>query len=227
MGTVIRFVANYPLDSFAFAVFLTFTLGYHAFHQYMVQRRPDLIFKGKINLVRQAWVAKIFEENTGIVAVQTLRNVTMASSFLATASVILIGGLISLLLSLPETQHYFLARDRPPVTNPVLVLKLVNLIVLFVASLFYFSLCVALLNHIAMLLGAPPQAIREAMGEDAAKFVADLFIKAGRHYTFGMRSVYFLIPAVMWFLGPSLCILSTVAVGFICMKLDFGQVRIL
>lgn len=223
MGALFEFVAENPLDSFVFAVFLGFTLLYHALFQYLVHKRPALIFKGKLNIVRRAWVAKILEENTGIVAVQTLRNVTMAASFLTTASVVLIGGLISLLLSLPETQHYFLARERPEITDPVLALKLVNLIVLFVASLFYFSLCVRLLNHIGMLLGAPAQAIRETVGEDAATFVAGLYAKADRHYTFGMRSVYFLIPAVLWFMGPSLCLLSTVLVGFICMKLDFGQ----
>jgi uncharacterized membrane protein len=225
MGSVWGFVRENPLDSFAWFVFLSFTLGYHAFYQYMVVRKPSLIFKGKINIVRRAWVAKIFEENTAIVAVQTLRNVTMAASFLTTASVVLIGGLISLLLNLPETQHYFLTRERPHITDPLLALKLINLIVLFVASLFYFSLCVRLLNHIAMLLGSPPQAIRDAMGEDAVSFVYGLYAKAGRHYSFGMRSVYFLIPAVLWFMGPSLCILATVGVGFICMKLDFGQVR--
>jgi len=226
MGAAWHFVLDNPLDSFAFVVFVGFTVGYHGFYQYMVRRKPSLIFKGKINIVRRAWVAKIYEENTAIVAVQTLRNITMAASFLTTASVILIGGLISLLLSLPETQHFFLSRERPHITDPVLALKLINLIVLFLASLFYFSLCVRLLNHIGMLLGAPPQSIRDAMGEDAVSFVYGLYAKAGRHYTFGMRSVYFLIPAVLWFIGPSLCILSTVGVGFICMKLDFGQLRI-
>lgn len=226
MGAAWGFLLENPLDSFAFFVFVGFTVGYHVFYQYMVLRKPSLIFKGKINIVRRAWVAKIFEENTAIVAVQTLRNITMAASFLTTASVVLIGGLISLLLSLPETQHFFLSREHPHITDPVLALKLINLIVLFLASLFYFSLCVRLLNHIAMLLGAPAQAIRDAMGEDAVTFVYNLYAKAGRHYSFGMRSVYFLIPAVLWFIGPSLCILSTVGVGFICMKLDFGQLRI-
>jgi uncharacterized membrane protein len=224
---VFTFFRTYPLDSFAFAVFVFFTVGYHSFYYYMVRRRPGLIFKGRINLVRRAWVAKIYEENTGIVAVQTLRNVTMAASFLTTASVILIGGLISLLLNLEATQHIFLAQTEPPhITDPLLALKLISMIVLFVASLFYFSLCVRLLNHIGMLLGSPPAAIRDAMGEDAVQFVYSLYAKAGRHYTFGMRSVYFLIPAVLWFLGPTLCIVATVGVGFICMKLDFGQVRI-
>lgn len=220
------FIRQNPLDTFAFVVFLGFTLGYHSLYYYLVRKRPELIFKGKINLVRRAWVAKIFEENTGIVAVQTLRNITMAASFLTSASVILIGGLISLLLNLEATQHIFIRADDGHITDQLLALKLISMIVLFVASLFYFSLCVRLLNHVGMLLGSPPSAIREAMGEDAVQFVYSLYAKAGRHYTFGMRSVYFLIPAVLWFIGPTPCILSTVAVGFICMKLDFGQVRI-
>ena len=220
------FIIEHPMDTFAFLVFLSFTLGYHTFYHYMVRRRPELIFKGKINTVRRAWVAKIFEENTGIVAVQTLRNVTMAASFLTTASVLLIGGLISLLLNLEATQHIFISEDAGQITDPVLALKIICLIVLFVASLFYFSLCVRLLNHVGMLLGSPPSAIRAAMGEDPVNFVHSLYAKAGRHYTFGMRSFYFLIPAILWFLGPTLCILGTVAVGFICMKLDFGQVRL-
>ncbi|MFQ5508030.1 MAG: DUF599 domain-containing protein [Leptospirillia bacterium] len=220
------FISQHPMDSFAFFVFLAFTVGYHTLYYWVVRMRPELIFKGKINLVRRAWVAKILSENKGIVAVQTLRNVNMAASFLTTASVLLIGGLISLLLNLEATQHIFLSRGTNQFTDPVLALKLINMIVLFLASLFYFSLCVRLLNHIGMLLGAPPQAIEDAMGEDATEFVYTLYAKAGRHYTFGMRSFYFLIPAVLWFLGPTLCIAATVGVGFICMKLDFGQVRL-
>ena len=224
--TVLEFFHLHPTDSLAFGVFLLFTVGYHTMYYYLVRTRPHLIFKGKINVIRRAWVAKIFEENSGIVAVQTLRNITMAASFLTTASVLLIGGLISLMLSLDETQALFLVDAPHPVSNPLLVLKLVTLIALFVASLFYFSLCVRLLNHVGMLLGAPASVIREAMGEDPVTFVYRLYAKAGRHYTFGMRSFYFLIPAVLWFVGPSLCIVATVAVGFILVKLDFGHVHL-
>jgi uncharacterized membrane protein len=214
------------MDSFALFVFLLFSVGYHIMYYYLVRKRPHLIFKGKINAIRKAWVRKIFAEDKGIVAVQTLRNVTMAASFLTTASVVLIGGLISLLLNLEATQHIFIQQDTHQISDPVLALKLVTLIVLFVASLFYFSLCVRLLNHVGMLLGSPPEAIREAINGDPINFVYKLYAKAGRHYTFGMRSVYFLIPAVLWFLGPTFCIVSSVGVGFICMKLDFGQIRI-
>lgn len=224
--TAFEFIARHPMDSFAFTVFLLFSVGYHGLYYYMVRSRPHLIFKGKINAIRRAWVAKIFAENAGIVAVQTLRNVTMAASFLTTASVVLIGGLISLLLNLETTQHIFLSEATGKISDAVLALKLITLIVLFVASLFYFSLCVRLLNHIGMLLGAPPEAIRDATGEDAVDFVYRLYAKAGRNYTFGMRSVYFLIPAVLWFLGPTPCIIASVAVGFICMKLDFGNIRL-
>ncbi len=220
------FITEHPMDMFAFAVFLTFSVGYHVLYYYLVRKRPELIFKGKINTIRRAWVAKIFEENTGIVAVQTLRNVTMAASFLTTASVVLIGGLISLLLNLEATQHIFLTEETGKISDPLLAVKLLTLIILFIASLFYFSLCVRLLNHVGMLMSAPPQAIRDAVGEDPVTFVYRLYAKAGRHYTFGMRSVYFLIPTVLWFLGPTLCVIASVGVGFICMKLDFGQVRI-
>ncbi|MDH4229028.1 MAG: DUF599 domain-containing protein [Nitrospirota bacterium] len=218
-------IDQHPLDTLAFLVFLSFTIGYHMLYNYLVRRRPELIFKGKINLIRRAWVQKIFDENTGIVGVQTLRNINMAASFLATASVVLIGGLISLLLNLESTQHLFIGPGTGQVRDWLLAIKLLTLIVLFAASLFYFSLCVRLLNHVGMLLGAPPEAIRQATGYDATDFVYNLYAIAGRHYTFGMRSFYFLIPAVLWFLGPTPCILATVSVGFILMKLDFGTAR--
>jgi len=226
LNAVIKFVIEYPMDSFAFAVFVLFSVGYHSLYYYLVRKRPDIIFKGKINLIRRAWVAKIFAEDKGIVAVQTLRNVTMAASFLTTASVVLIGGLISLLLNLEATQHIFIQQGTHQISDPVLALKLVTLIALFVASLFYFSLCVRLLNHVGMLLGSPPEAIRDAVGEDPVNFVYKLYAKAGRNYTFGMRSVYFLIPAVLWFLGPTFCIASSVGVIFVCLKLDFGQITL-
>ncbi len=222
---MLTFVQHYPMDCVAFVVLLAFTVGYHIMYYHLVRTYPHRIFKGRINQVRKAWVAKIFEENAGVLAVQTLRNVTMAASFLTTAAVILIGGMISLLLNLDSTRHIFLA-DSGQVTNPALLLKLTCLIVLFIATLFYFALCVRLLNHVAMLMGAPPDAIRDAVGEDPVTYVYRLHAKAGRHYSFGMRSIFFLIPTVIWFLGPLPCIVVTVAVGLLCIKLDFGQVRL-
>src|SRR5208283_3399673 len=82
---------------FAGATFVVLTT-YHAFWFYHVRRAPLQTYRGVTRHLRRVWVESVISEKRDILAVQTLRNWIMASSFLASTAMIIGLGLMSFLL---------------------------------------------------------------------------------------------------------------------------------
>ena len=74
---------------------------YHAQWIYRIYRKPMTTAVGITNHLRGHWVESIMEERRDILAVQTLRNWTMAASFLASTGILICLGLLSVAAS-PE-----------------------------------------------------------------------------------------------------------------------------
>ena len=72
---------------------------YHILWIYRIYRRPMTTAVGITNHLRGHWVESIMEERRDILAVQTLRNWTMAASFLASTGILICLGLLSVAAS--------------------------------------------------------------------------------------------------------------------------------
>ncbi len=74
-----------------------FLLGaYHYYLKRQVRRNPTYTIQAVNNIVRTAWVEGIMANSKDILAIQTLRNSTMAATFLASTAVLLILGTLTL-----------------------------------------------------------------------------------------------------------------------------------
>ena len=112
-------------------------LGIYHFHWvYRIYRRPMTTAVGVTNHLRGHWVESIMEERRDILAVQTLRNWTMAASFLASTGILICLGLLSVAAS-PEKMA-----EISPSLNAVVhehrVLWLFKLMVLIIDFFFIF-----------------------------------------------------------------------------------------
>ena len=67
---------------------------YHLYWIYRIYRKPMTTSVGITNHLRGHWVESIMEERRDILAVQTLRNWTMAASFLASTGILICLGLL-------------------------------------------------------------------------------------------------------------------------------------
>ena len=129
---------------------------YHAQWIYRIYRKPMTTAVGITNHLRGHWVESIMEERRDILAVQTLRNWTMAASFLASTGILICLGLLSVAAS-PEKMA-----EITPSLNAVVrehrVLWLFKLMVLIVDFFFiFFSFCLAIryLNHVNFMINVP------------------------------------------------------------------------
>lgn len=204
-------------------LFVSCTLFYHAYYYSKVARLPRNIFKGKINIIRRTWVENMLKPGQALTAVQSFRNIHMAASFLASSSIVFIGSIIYLIFNIEQTSGIVTGRGTIELHDYLLFIKLLTLMVMFLLSLLNFTLCIRLLNYLAILVGASPETIEETMKMNAVDYITKMFSTAGIHYTFGIRGFYYTIPLIGWFLGTWLFIALTIIVLFLCLRLDYGK----
>ena len=191
--------------------------SYHFLWIYRIYRRPMTTSVGITNHLRGHWVESIMEERRDILAVQTLRNWTMAASFLASTGILICLGLLSVAAS-PEK----MAEISPGLTEVVRehrVLWLFKLMVLIVDFFFiFFSFCLAIryLNHVNFMINVPANLAHKVTPE----YITKILNHGMMHYTMGMRGYYFSVLLFLWLFGPIWMLLGTIVITIILYHLD-------
>ena len=191
--------------------------AYHALWIYRIYRKPMTTSVGITNHLRGHWVASIMDERRDILAVQTLRNLTMAASFLASTGILICLGLLSVAAS-PEK----MAEITPSLNELVRehrVLWLFKLMVLIVDFFFiFFSFCLAIryLNHVNFMINVPFNLAHKITPE----YITEILNRGMMHYTMGMRGYYFSVLLFLWLFGPIWMLLGTVVMTVVLWHLD-------
>ncbi|MFZ5774401.1 MAG: DUF599 domain-containing protein [Thermodesulfobacteriota bacterium] len=157
---------------------------------------------------RDAWVRRMLQENQGILAVQTLRNWTMASSFLASTAILLGLALLNLLLASNQTGIARLAAMADLCADTAIPPKLLLISANFFFAFFNFTMAIRFYNHSGFMITPP---LAPAPQEDVNE-VINTVNRAAFHYTLGMRGYYMAVPLGLWLLGPSWLLAGTVLV---------------
>lgn len=190
---------NSELASFAATVGML--AGYHLWLAWHVRKAPNYTVQAVLRAARTAWVAHVMQ-NPGrdIMAVQTLRNSTMAATFMASTAVLLIVGVLTLTGQSDRLGQTWHALNLFGGHDPELRLaKLLILLMDMVVAFFGFSMSIRLYNHVGYLINVPVKLRHPAI--DAMQ-VARHLNRAGRFYSIGMRAYYFAVPLVFWLFGP-------------------------
>jgi len=190
---------------------------YHLHWLYLIYRKPMATAVGITNHLRGHWVESIMEERRDILAVQTLRNWTMAASFLASTGILICLGLLSVAAS-PEKMA-----EISPSLNAVVqehrVLWLFKLMVLIVDFFFiFFSFCLSIryLNHVNFMINVPFNLAHKITPE----YITDILNRGMMHYTMGMRGYYFSVLLFLWLFGAIWMLIGTVVMTIVLYHLD-------
>ena len=190
---------------------------YHAQWIYRIYRKPMTTATGITNHLRGHWVESIMEERRDILAVQTLRNLTMAASFLASTGILICLGLLSVAASPEKMAEISPSLDAVVREHRVLWLfKLMVLIVDFFFIFFSFCLAIRYLNHVNFMINVPVNRAHKITPE----YITNILNRGMMHYTMGMRGYYFSVLLFLWLFGPIWMLLGTVVITLILCHLD-------
>jgi uncharacterized membrane protein len=212
-------------------------IGYHLGLYIRLYRRPETTSIGLTNRMRSQWVQNMMEGGEkDVLPVQTLRNLTMAASFLASTAIIVGLGILNLAFStktIPEASRLLMLFGSHGQTQ--WTIKLMLLWGDFLFCFYNFMLAVRYYNHTALLINVPLEhhassalhrpgyLVRMPPIADAApgvKLVADVLNQGAAHYTLGMRGYYFVVPLALWLLGEIWLFLGTVGLTLVLHRID-------
>ncbi len=196
-------------------------IGYHLTLVIRVKRKPSTTSIGINNQARIEWTRNIMANGRDILAVQTLRNLTMAASFLASTAILVALGLMSYTLTTESIQTFSHALNRLGSHHPELVLfKFILLIGDFLVVFFSFTLAIRYYNHAAFILNIPAEHIDEAQVQRVGAVVN----RGALQYTLGMRASYLVIPLAMWLVGPAWLLAGSLILLAILYRIDYRHV---
>jgi uncharacterized membrane protein len=188
-------------DLLAFVASLVLLAAYHLYLNARLRRNPHYTIQSVNNTARAAWVENIMANSSkDVLAVQTLRNSTMAATFLASTAVLLIIGVLNMSHS-GGTQGSVL-QALGDSHQPVLTLRMLKEVPLLLdlfGAFFFFSFAIRMYNHVGYLIntGGHPSS------PSNPSYVARLLNRGGSYYSFGMRCYYLSVPFVFWLFGPA------------------------
>jgi uncharacterized membrane protein len=210
---------SYSYDLISFLISLLILISYNLFISYKIRKNPAYTVQAVNVIARTAWVEEIMQgSGKEVLAVQTLRNSTMAATFLASTAVLLIIGVLTLSSQGDKMEGTWHALNILGAKHAELWLSKLLLILLdlFVAF-FSFSMAVRVFNHVGYMINVP---LSRKLKMICPAHVAVHLNRAGKFYSLGMRAYYTVVPLVFWLFGPHFMLLSTVILVVILYQLD-------
>ncbi len=205
----------------AFGTSLGLICGYQLYLRYRLRNNPAYTIQAINAQARELWVESIMtSRDRDVLAVQTLRNSTMAATFLASTAILLIIGVLNLMqkndgvgsmFSLVQPEHSAMS-----MSTHIWGFKLLPLLVVFFWAFFCFTLAIRMYNHVGYLINASSG---KAFGPTPS-FVARLLNRSGQYYSLGMRAYYLSVPLVFWLFGPLYLIVASIGLVVVLYHVD-------
>jgi uncharacterized membrane protein len=212
-------VSAYNVEISTYIFSLCLIVGYHLYLRANLRRDRTYTIQSVNSRARKAWVDNIMSEDSkGILGVQTLRNSTMAATFLASTAILLMMGTMNLMQNSSNTNSFLHSLESSAVGNSSLEeVKLLVLLVIFFWAFFSFTMAVRMYNHVGFLLNSSSE---KHKFYPSPRYVARLLNRSGRYYSLGMRAYYFSIPLVFGLFNPYYLVIASIGLVVVLYHID-------
>jgi uncharacterized membrane protein len=208
---------NYWPEIFFPALSAILFLIYHIHYYFLVKRCPMQTAIGITRYLRTFWVESVMEQKRDILAVQTLRNWVMASSFLASTAIIISLGILGYIFQHKDISELPFSFDRIVTSmENIDILKILVLFMIFAVAFFNFTLSIRYYNHVNFMINVPLD--RDEMV--SVGYVTTTLNLGMIHFTLGMRAYYLSGPFFLWLFGPVWMFLGSILVLIVLYKID-------
>ena len=164
-----------------------------------------------------------------LVDIRIIGNLLKTSTFLASTSVIIVAGAITIIGF--GSQGVALFNRLPFIANTTIELWLIKgslLVVIFIYSFFKLTWVIRQLNYAAVLIVAAPvyyEGIDNHFDiRKSTRYVsktATMLSNAGRHFNSSIRAYYFGMVATSWYVSPIFFIVMTLLVVMVLYRREF------
>ena len=147
-------------------------------------------------------------------------------AFFASSCLLILAGILTAMGYTEKAMKVFedVPFSRMP-SKEIWEMRLVVLMVLFIYAFFKFTWSMRLYNFVAVMIGATPlttdtkvsPAAREALAANAARICN----QAGDAFNLGLRTYYYALAVISWFIHPALLIATSTFVVYVLYRREF------
>ncbi|TAK91510.1 MAG: DUF599 domain-containing protein [Burkholderiaceae bacterium] len=210
-------------DLFSLLLWLGCWLGYLWFAHVRAQSRASLL--STLRTYRKLWLRNTLERDNRIADASLVHNLMQSATFFSSTTLLIMGGLLAflgaseknldLLSSLPFAKQQ---------TESLLEIKVLVMLLIFVHAFLRFTWSVRQFNVVCIFIGAFPNdenRMQDPAALDMAERAGNLAGYAGEHFTQGLRSYYYALPVMLWFINPLLFVLASVTITLVVYFMEF------
>jgi len=218
-----NWLLNYWLDILAVIWFFCCWLGYSKYSGLRARRRIRLqsAFQEQID----NWASALQAREMRVVDTSAIANLERTATFLGSSSLFILAGLLTLLgasesaLGLIENIPFVQASQ-----GPTMAFKGLLLVFIYINTFFTFTWCIRQYGLASIIVGAtPPPNELASLSEDhpcKAQFSRVMGL-AVYSFNLGLRSYYFSIAALAWFIHPVAFMSATIWITGVLYRREF------
>lgn len=203
-------------DIIAFIIFFIQYAGYQYIYFFLAHKLKRPIRETTIQRYREEWLNLVIQSSQPILAIQTIRNLTMANTFMISLTMILMGGIVSIfstnlnwLTALESGRYLDFLRDHP------VAIKLLIALFMLLVSAFNFTFALRILYNMNFTTSA------SVSFPEFRSFQNEQVRRQARHFITGIRALYYFIGPIMWIIDPFAMILFSVTTTVLFYRFDF------
>jgi len=208
------------LDIAAVAWLIVCWVGYS---RYSEKSAPAGNLIGVMHQRRIDWMMRMLERENRMVDLQIINSALNNATFFASTTILILAGLFAIVAS-PE-KAIAIVEDLPfaaKATPVIWEIKVILMMLVFVHGFFKFAWAMRQFNYCSLLVGAAPiNAEPVERYREYAVSAAQVASLAAKHFNHGMRSYYFGMAALSWFIHPAVLIPAVLMVVLVLYRREF------
>lgn len=171
------------------------------------------------------WMQEMLKREQRVADAALVANIERNVSFFASSTLLVLAGLVTALAAADRVQLTLaLLPFTQDATTQELEFKFLLLIGIFIYAFFTFTWSLRQFGFVSVLLGGAPHAKsdhNEAYIQRYAKYTAKVLDQAGHSFNYGLRSFYFALASLAWFIDARLLIVAVSVVVWVLYIREF------
>lgn len=193
------------LDYIAIGWFFLCWIGYAYFSRHYAKRKHRL--QSALQCYIDQWMRVLLKRDSRIADTAVVSNLERTATFLASSSLLIIAGLLTVLGATDSANNFIL---ELPFTDYLSSRgwqgKILFLVFMYVYAFFTFTWCIRQYGFLSILIGSAPlhddDSFSDQEREEHGKTGAKLVSLAVYSFNMGLRAYYFSLALLLWFIHP-------------------------
>jgi len=219
------YVAEHWPHLLAMVWFLACFRGYMYYAR--VKSKTTACLSSVMHLYRLEWMRHMLMRDNRIPDTAAIANLERTVAFFASTTMLILAGLMTLLSA--KDKAISIVSEIPfayPTGAGEWEFKLLLLLVLFVYAFFKFTWSLRQYGFVSVMVGGAPlpgESFSELQRDAHANRIAKMTSLAANNFNIGLRTYYFCIAVLGWFINPWLFMLASATVVYVLYRREFSS----